>query len=58
MKKFRSSILMLATLLMAGAAITSCTSDDVVPDPQPNDEQTYLLTRVHVGDDRRGECLQ
>ena len=44
MKKFRSSILMLAALLMAGAAITSCTSDDVVPDPQPNDEQTYLLT--------------
>lgn len=37
---------MLATLLMAGAAITSCTSDDVVPDPQPNDEQTYLLTIV------------
>ena len=35
---------MLAALLMAGAAITSCTSDDVVPDPQPNDEQTYLLT--------------
>ena len=46
MKKFRSSILMLAALLMAGAAITSCTSDDLVPDPQPNDEQTYLLTIV------------
>ena len=44
MKKFRSSILMLAALLMAGAAITSCTSEDVVPDPQPNDVQTYLLT--------------
>lgn len=45
MNKYLSNILMLAVLLLAGTAFTSCThSDDPAPEPQPSGPKTYTLT--------------
>ena len=45
MNKILSKILMLAVLLLAGTALTSCThSDDPAPEPQPSGPKTYTLT--------------
>ena len=46
MKKFMTDIKTMATLLMAGAAFTACSSDDSIIDEQPVNpaQKTYTLT--------------
>lgn len=45
MNKYLSNILMLAVLLLAGTALTSCShSDDPAPEPEPSGPKTYTLT--------------
>ena len=41
MKNILSNTKMLAALLMAGAAFTACSNDDILINEQPNGARTY-----------------